>query len=194
MNKQAISSMLVLCAVLILAAASRATTSQGQWMVTVSTTAAPSVFNYPGAALTPVSEAQVSYAYSTSDDAPTVYENFWGANGTPLALERYVPFDVPRGQGVIFKIVNDTEQPPYAQTQLAVDAILRLMLDAQLNANPVLYVSVPPTCYADVVNAFVQQNFIVKDTSLETPLQGAALVVYLVDYNGQTRKTLYYPE
>jgi len=184
----------VLLLISALSGASRASTTQNQWLVTVQTKSAPSIFNYQGATLTPVTEAQVSFASANSDATPTVYENFWGASGKPLALQRYEPLSIPPGDGIAFKIVNGSDQPFFSETQLAVDAVLRIMLDAQLNANPVLYVSVPSTTFSDVVSALSQQNFIVKDTTLETPLQSAALVIYVVDYSGQMKSTLYYPQ
>jgi hypothetical protein len=168
-----------------------ATSSQYQWLITINTKSAPNVFNYPGANLTPVSEAAVTVCAATAGAQPAAYETFWGAKGKPLAQERSGALGIPAGQSVAFSIVHDASSPDFTQTQLGVDALLRTFLDTQINSNQVLYVTVPTDTYSDVVNALIQQNFVQNDENSERPVQ-SSIVIFIVDQSGQMKTNLYY--
>lgn len=167
--------------------------SLSQWIISIETRPVPNMFRYKGSKLTPVSEAKVSVRAAHPDAVPAAYEMFWGgANGKTLGLERYGMLRLPRGDSVAFKISHASEHAQYTETRLAVDALLRLVLDLQLNSNLVFSVRVPTDSYDDVVNALQEKNFLVKSNAPETPLM-TTLVISIVDESGWQKCDLYYP-
>ncbi|SRR5579885_2372228 len=170
---------------------SQGTDLLAQWVVDIETKSSPNIFRYKGAKLTPVYVARVNLLEARKDAQPTTYELFWGARGKTMALERRSEFNIPKNQGVQFKLSHKSDTAPYAETQLAVDAMLRVLLDLQLNANPVFAARVPSDSFDDVVNALQEREFALKSNGPETPLQ-SSLVISIFDENGR-HADLFYP-
>jgi len=166
--------------------------AMAQWIVGIETRPSPNFFRYKGAKLSPVNVAKVTVCRAKPDATPKTYEMFWGAKGKTVALERCGKLVVPRGDCVEFKITHQTDQAQYAETQLAVDALLRVVLDLQLNSSPVFCVQVPSDSYQDVLAALQEHNFLVKSNAPETPLQ-TSLIISVVDDKGCQRADLFYP-
>jgi hypothetical protein len=194
MNKRFLP-LLIACIMLTALLPARSQSADGslsQWIIAIETKTMPNILNYKESRLKPVSEATVSIRANNPHAEPVSYERFWGARGKTLAMEREGDLGIPRGQSVAFKIVHGEKRPDYAETQLAVDAMLRVLLDAQLNSSPLFFVRVPSDTYQDAVDALLQQNFLVKCNAPETPLQ-TALLIYVIDENGLQRTALFYP-
>lgn len=162
-----------------------------QWLITISATSQANLLNFSNSSLTPAFEADVSMQSSASA-TPAIYEKFWGAQGNTLGLQRSFTYNIPAGNTVAIKIVHDSTYPSHSENQLVVSALLRVLLDTQVNTNPVLYVTAPSDCYADLINCFEEQNFQNINIVPETVI-GRAIPLLVVDETGKSKTNLYYP-
>jgi len=160
-----------------------------QWLITISASQ-PKPLNFPNSTLAPAFEAEVNVQASSSGTG-AIYEKFWGAAGNTLGLERSSNYSLPRGNTVAFKILHDSAFPAHAENQLVASALLRVLLDAQVNTNPVLFVVAPSDSYADLISCFEEQNFQNIDVVPET-VMNRAIPLLVVDETGRLKTNLYY--
>jgi hypothetical protein len=161
-----------------------------QWLITISASSQPNLLNYQNSTLTPAFEADVITQPVASGSTAT-YEKFWGAAGNTLGLERTGTYSVPAGNTIAFKVVHDSASPTHAENQLVTSALLRVLLDAQANTNPVLYIVAPSDSYADLVSCLEEQNFQNIKVLPET-VMNRAISLLVVDETGTLKTNLYY--
>ncbi len=135
------------------------------WTVRIETQELPTQFQYAGCRLFPVVKTHVTYfkthdeSHTMDENHPVKYEDMWFHGEKPLGLERLHKFEVERGDAVSIEVTHKEGTGTASEYQAASNAILRLILESNLNANSVATVKLPEgSSFFEVVSCLEHQG------------------------------------
>lgn len=156
-------------AVLVLAAVIGSNAARGagihldkpyDWTVEVKTNPLPHHFEYHESHVHGIERLHVTYQHTVTDDYPepekVKYEEIWYHKGKPLGLERKHKFEVSKGDGVSLLVTHKESSATNEECKAAANAIMRLILDANVNKNAVVNVRVQPDSF-DRIRAALEE-------------------------------------
>jgi hypothetical protein len=126
------------------------TSTSSYWIISITTKKLNS-YNDPQLKLKPVVRARIGYG-SIKQEQATAYEDLWYGTDEPalcLGARRYNAFTVPARDYVAIRVLGE-ESPSVTQTNAATDAIVRSLLDAQLNDDWIEVVIVPDGLFKSI--------------------------------------------
>src|SRR5262249_2474847 len=113
------------------------------WTVKLKTEELDRYFEYTKSALRPLDKVQADVYQADDEKSAKTYEKMWFHEGKTFGLERLKSFDVTKGETLRVVITHKNAKATPGETKAAANAILRIWLDAQLNKNPLVVVTVP---------------------------------------------------
>jgi hypothetical protein len=122
--------------------------------------------NYPGSKLLPVTKVRVqlkSYPKESYYVPPSnaLYEELWYHGQVPLGMRRFSQNSIAKqSMGAIVICPGDAKADPIQRASAIGDAIVRLLIDAQLHASVVGLVLVPADEFDSVAAALSEYNFV----------------------------------
>lgn len=171
MNKVSHKSVALALAISTLLVGPLAVHSQSQfvreydWIIEIETEELPQFLNYPGSTLKPMLKAAVSYSQTASAAAGVIpkkairYQDFYYKACTPLGSRRFQTFGIPPGDGTAIRLKHKLSPGSSYETCAGANAIVRILLDAYVNGNPVATVLVPASSFNMVVQELHRENF-----------------------------------
>ncbi len=153
-----IASTLLTC-VLMPAAMADDDKFQNDWLMKIQTEDLRNQFKYAGSTLTKVEKVTVKYSrkFEADQGKTRPYEYLWYHAGKPIGLERLGKLEMTRGESAAIQVVNKGEKG-IEQDKAAANAILRMMLDAYHNSNPIISIRVPADCFDSVIGELRKLN------------------------------------
>ena len=184
MNKHT-SAIAIAAAIMVstLGAASKAS-AQNQinhpyaWTIEIDTQEVPLQFQYSGSALTQVVKTQLQF-YSNSNPPPTptsatltLYESLWFSNGKSLGLERQNKLQIRQGDSIAILVVHKNGSAQPDEQIAAAKAIMKAVVDANLNKNMVATIKVPMASFSTISQQIQNYHFApIVASSSEDPTQ-----------------------
>lgn len=138
--------------------------ASNDWVMYVDSSTLPKYLNYPGSALTPLTNVRAKCRITPelgkplSGTPPQLYEELWYHGGVPVGMRRFSKLPALKHRlGTI--IINCANSQP--QEVLAVcNALVRLTVDLELQAADRSYVVVPRAIYEMVEDKLKQYKFL----------------------------------
>ena len=148
------------------------------WTIELKTKQLPHHFEYTNSHLHGVEKIHVSYVHASDsshpDPQPTEYENLWYHSGKPLGLERLHKFEVIQGDSTSILVSHSGSSASDDECKAAANAVLRLILDANLNKNAVVNIRVPDDSFErikqDLYNLGCQDGSGISDEGRATAI------------------------
>ncbi len=162
------------------------------WVVEIETKELAKQFEYTGSHLKPIVKTHIVF-YATVDEADKKsYEDIWYHNGKPCGLERLGNLTIRPGDGIAIKIKHKTDSPTEGEYKAAANAILRIILDANLNHNSVAIVTLPDGSYSPIISELRNQNAVdAPPHDADHPLESVVNIFLQSGTDGPTQ-TLYF--
>ncbi len=157
-----------LCALLVSAASQATPPANGadlnrgyDWTVRLQTEELDRYFDYEKSALEPLDRVYADYYQADDDKSATAYEKMWYHEGKPYGLERLQKLGVTKGETVRLLVTHKSGNATAGETKAAANAILRIWLDAQLNKNALVVVTVPASSLQPIADELVAKHSLV---------------------------------
>ncbi|MBI4533030.1 MAG: hypothetical protein HY711_03705 [Candidatus Melainabacteria bacterium] len=169
-----------------------------EWIIEIQTEELPQFLNYPGSTLKPMVKATISYSQTTPAGLSVIpnkairYEDFYYKACTPLGCKRLRTFGIPPGDGTAIRLKHKLSPGSSWEACAGANAIVRILLDAYLNGNPVATVLVPASSFSMVVQELHRENFYAAaDAPPDEPVF-SSIVLYLESEPSGNRQTMNY--
>lgn len=141
-----------------------------QWTIEIDTQQIPRQFQYNGSVLTQVVKAQARYFSSTDPSTQTQYETMWYSNGRSLGMERQNKLQIRQGDTIAIIVVHKSGSAQSDEQRAAAKAIMKMVVDANLNKNMVATIKVPIESFSTIAQEFQNYRFSpMTDNSSEDP-------------------------
>lgn len=145
------------------------------------------LLKYQSSSLNPLTKVQINFkpcSRGKGEKAPKgnsrIYEEIWYKRTIPLGSKRHFIFDnAPHEQGIL--VLRSIGAAP-ERVQIAVNAIMRLLIDLQIKRMPVAVVAVPLEHYDRVASAFEYYRFAKVSLDTETKMSGKQFHIRLQSY------------
>jgi hypothetical protein len=141
--------------------------ANNDWIMYVKSNTLPNFLNYPGSALTPLTNVQAKCRITPepgkplSGTAPQLYEELWYHDGVPVGMRRFSNLPAIKHRlGTI--MVDCTSNQPEEALALS-NALVRLTVDLELLAADRSYVVVPRSIYEGVEDKLKRYKFLRRD-------------------------------
>lgn len=129
------------------------------WTMEIKTQQMPLHFEYRGSTLKPVVKTELSYYHKGDSDNKTLYEYLWFANGKSVGLDRRSKMLIAAGDGVQIILSHSSSSPTESERESAAKAIMRAVLDIEINRSMVATVRVPAESFSAVCSGIEEYNF-----------------------------------
>lgn len=130
-----------------------------EWTIEISTQKLPHQFQYTGSALKEVVKASLNY-YSMEDQAhKTPYEDLWYAGMKTLGLERHHKLEITQGDAIAIRVVHKNPGAPTDEQIAAGKAVMKALLDANINRNMVATIKVPQSSFYTIASEIQNYDF-----------------------------------
>ena len=129
------------------------------WTIEIRTKEMPLHFEYQGSTLRPLVKADLKFWKMSDEDNKKAYQYLWYANGKTLGLERKGKLTITEGDAIGIKVVHDDNSPVEEERRAAGKAIMRAVLDAQINHNMIAAVKVPIGSFNSIIAEIQNYNF-----------------------------------
>lgn len=147
----------------------------------------PHLLNYQSSSLNPLTKVQINFkpcSRGKGERAPKnnsqIYEELWYKKTIPIGSKRHFTFDsLPHEQGII--VLRKIGTAP-ERVQIAVNSVMRLMLDLQQKKMPVAVVAVPLEQYDRIASAIEYYRFSRVSLNTETQMSGKQFSIRLQSY------------
>lgn len=125
------------------------------WTVEITTKQLTHEFRYHNSQLNPVIKADLVYFDNDHEDHKVKYESLWYAHDKALGLERLHDFAVSQGEAIAIR-VKHSDGAGVEEQKASARAVMRAVLDANLNRNMVAVVKVPHGAF-DTISSTIQE-------------------------------------
>lgn len=145
------------------------------------------LFNYQSSSLTKLTKVQINYKACPRGEGKRaakgnsrIYEELWYKNATPIASKRHFQIEsLSNEQGIIvLRKIGASEE----DVQIAVNAVMRMLLDMQIKKMPVAVIAVPAESYESVADRFQFYRFSKVSLITESKMVGKQFSIQLQSY------------
>lgn len=168
------------------------------WIVEIETQELTGYLDYPGSNLKPIIQARITYkegdAVSSENKASkqVLYQDFWYKGCNPVGCRRYHTYNIPPGDGIAIRVKHKNNSVAVGETCACANAIIRVLLDAYMNSNPVISVLVPDSTFSSIVADLAHENFYQQADAPPDVPQYASIILYLTSEPSGANQTMFY--
>jgi hypothetical protein len=131
-----------------------------EWTIEIDTQELPRQFQYQGSSLTQVVKAELKYYPMDDQNSKTSYEDLWYSNARSLGLERHHKLEIKQGDAIAIRVLHKSSgSVPVDEQRAAGKAIVKAIVDANINRNMVATIKVPVGSFHTIANEIQNYNF-----------------------------------
>lgn len=160
------------------------------WTVEIKTEEMPHQFRYHNSNLRPVIKTEFTYYHMEDESNKTKYQKIWYGNDKALGLERTHEFELTQGESIAIKVKHKDDSPGMEEKKAAARAVMRAVMDAQLNKNMVQEVKVPDESFNTITQTM--QDYQLQEAPDNLGEEGIAvdLSLFVESESSTSKKTL----
>jgi hypothetical protein len=204
MNRTALAFVTALSIMSSGAVAIKALASGGQlsrpfeWTIEIDTQELPRQFQYHNSNLTQVVKAELNYYSMENQDSKTAYEDLWYSEAHSLGLERHHNLEIRQGDAIAIRVVHNPKNPssafPADEQRAAGKAVMKAIVDANINRNMVATIKVPQSAFNSISSEIQNYGFAPYSPSggVETPINSDMNLFLESEPAGQTQTLVHY--
>lgn len=185
MSKRKVVSAVVGALLAIASVTSQVTAAPGiqvgqpyDWTIEIQTKNLPQEFRYAGSELRPVVKTEMTYYPMSNQDNKTKFQDLWYGNDKALGMERHHKMEITKGEAVAIKVVHEDDSTSLEEMKAAGRAIMRAVLDANLNGNMVALVKVPSSSFNTISSTIQEYHFEPTPDNVDKP-QNIDMTIFL---------------
>ncbi len=130
-----------------------------EWTIEIKTKPVERQFQYTGSSIKDVVKAELSYYSMDDQDHKTAYEDLWYASSKTLGLERHHKLELKQGDAVAISVKHEKPSPSTDEKRAAGKAVMKAVLDANINKNMVATIKVPYDSFSTISNEILEYHF-----------------------------------
>lgn len=130
-----------------------------EWTIEIKTQELPGQFQYNTSSIKDVVKAQMQYFSKDHEDVKTLYEDLWYARTKSLGMERHHKLEIKQGDAVAIRVLHKEDSPSQDERRAAGKAVMKAVLDANLNKNMVATIKVPTNSFYTISSEIQNYHF-----------------------------------
>lgn len=164
-----------------------------EWTVQIQTEKLPRQFQYNSSMIKEVVKARMHYYSMDDQDHKTLYEDLWYASAKTLGLERHHKLEVKQGDALAIRVLHKNPAAPEDEQRAAGKAVMKAVLDANINRNMVATIKVPMASFNVIASEIQNYDFAVAPEGMgETPIASDMNLFLESEPAGLTRSFVHY--
>lgn len=130
-----------------------------EWTVEVNTEKLDRHFQYNTSTIKEVVKASLQYYSMEDQEHKTAYQDLWYANAKSLGLERHHKLEIKQGDAIAIKVLHKEGTAPDDEKRAAGKAVMKTVLDANINKNMVATIKVPMSSFNIIASEIQNYGF-----------------------------------
>lgn len=130
-----------------------------EWTIEIDTQQLKQQFQYNSSELKELVKAKLFYYKVANEEEKTDYQDLWYAKAKSLGMERHHKLEIDQGDAIAIKVKHLGEYTSYDEQRAAGKAVVKTILDANLNKNMVATIKVPLTSFTTIASELQNYQF-----------------------------------
>lgn len=142
-----------------------------EWTIEIKTESLPRQFQYNTSGIKDVIKAKMQYYSMDHVDEKTDYEDLWYSHAKTIGMERHHKLEINKGDAVAIRVLHKVDAASTDERRSAGKAVMKAVLDANLNKNMVATIKVPSSSFYEISSELQNYHFSpAPNTGDETPI------------------------
>ncbi len=164
-----------------------------EWTIEIKTESVPRQFQYNTSGIKDVVKAKMQYYSMDHVDDKTDYESLWYSHSKALGMERHHKMEIKQGDAVAIRVLHKDASTNNDERRAAGKAVVKAVLDANLNKNMVATIKVPSSSFYEISSELQNYHFSPSpDSGDETPINSDMNLFLESEPSGMTQSFVHY--